>query len=686
MSFKPQLLFLFLFTFEVSDGIAQQTNDLIIENIIESVAANQTEDYDYSELLDRLHHFRRNKLDLNKATSAQLQELVFLNPLQINALLEHIALNGKLLHTLELQSVEGFDLETIKNLLYFADINSPTGFENFSLKRLLQDGRSDLLIRYNRYLEKQKGYQIPQPGGGSHYLGTPERVYTRYRFNFSNNVQFTLNLEKDAGEKFWNNTNGRSGPDFLSASLYLKDIGSVKKLVIGDYTLQFGQGLTLWSGLSFGKGADIFTVAKQGLGLRSYTSVNEYSFFRGLSTQLNFGRFDFTPFLSFVKLDAGLVLNPIANTEDISSLHQSGLHRTTNEIATKKQIDQLVFGGNLQYNHHKLSLGFTAYQSTYSKGFAPGGSLYNKFDFTGDRLNNIGLNYSYTIKNTYLFGEFAHSLNSGFAYINGLMSSLSPAVSLVLFHRNYQKNYYSFYNQGIAENNVAVNEKGFYGGLQIKPDKKYELNFYADLFKHPWLKYRVDAPSAGYELFSQFSFTPDKVTRFTFRYQLQNKQQNAIRQSETDVLDFIKKSNYRMEIQYQINKNISLRNRVEMVQYHEENTAVRYGYLAYQDINFNPLSSKLSGNMRWALFETDGFDTRIYAYENDVLYGFSIPGFQNKGVRFYINGRYTIKRGLDLWMRYSLTHYNDQTVIGSGLEEIQGNHRSEIKFQIRYQF
>lgn len=665
---------------------AQQDNDPIIENIIESVVANQTEDYDYTELVERLNFYKKNKINLNKTNKEQLQELVFLNPLQISSFFDHITTNGKLISELELQSIRGFDLETIKNLLYFSNISAPTGFENFTFKRLFADGKNDLLIRYSRYLQTQKGFTIPASSDKSRYLGTPERVFTRYRFSFSNNIQFSLNVEKDAGEKYWNNTNGQTGPDFVSSSLYIKDLKRFKKIAIGDYSLQFGQGLTLWSGLAFGKGADIFAVAKRDLGLRPYTSVNEFSFFRGLATQINFGKFDFTPFISYNKLDAGIALNPLTNLEDISSLQQSGLHRTENELRNRRRVDQLVFGGNLQYNYKKLSLGLTAYHSKYGQSFAPGSALYNKFDFTGDQLNNLGFNYSYTLNNTYFFGEVAHSLNYGFSYINGLISSLSPIVSAVLFHRNYQKDYYSFYNQGIGESSTAVNEKGFYAGLQIKPSKKFGFDFYTDLFKFPWLKFGVDAPSSGYEMLAQFNYTPNKVTRFTLRYQYQNKQGNAPIRVVANTLDFEKKSNYRAEVQYQINSSFSLRNRLEMVQYNQESSANKYGFLAYQDVNYSPLSSKWSGNMRLTLFDTDGFDARIYAYENDVLYGFSIPGFQNEGIRFYTNLRYNLKRGIDLWAKYSYTKYNGVTTVGSGLDEIQGDNRSELKLQLRLQF
>lgn len=666
---------------------AQQSNDPIIEYILEVIAENQSEDFDYTELVERLNFYRRNPLNLNKASRDELQELVFLNPLQISNLLDHIAVNGKLIDILELQSIDGFDLQTIRTLLNFSSINSPTGFENFNWANLKKEGRSDLIVRYGRILEEQAGFNIPEETARSRYLGTPDRVFTRYRFNYLNNLQFSLNLDKDAGEQFWT-TQGRSiGPDFVSASLYVKDVSRFKKIVLGDFSLQFGQGLTLWSGLSFGKGADLFSIAKQDLGLRPYTSINEFSFFRGFATQINFGRFDFTPFISFRRLDAGSSLNAVTNLSEITSLQISGLHRTQNELANKNRISQLVLGGNLQYNYRKLSLGLTAYQSNYSENFAPGNAVYNQFEFTGRRLTNLGAHYNYTLNNIYLFGELAHSVNSGVAFINGAIASLTPQISALVFHRNYQKDYYSYFNQGISEGSLAFNERGFFGGLQYKSGRKYEFNVYTDLFKFPWLRFRVDAPSVGHELFSQFTYSPKRTTKFILRYRIEEKQQNVSgATTPINTLETIRRQNYRFEVQYALNKSFSLRNRAEVTQFKKESTQNTYGLLLYQDVLYNPLSSKLSGNARIAYFNTEGFDTRIYAYENDVLYGFSIPGLQNKGIRFYLNGRYTLKRGVDFWLKYSFTHYTDLETIGSGLDQIDGNLRSEVKVQIRYQF
>ncbi|TAF45973.1 MAG: hypothetical protein EAZ51_05215 [Sphingobacteriales bacterium] len=662
-----------------------QNADGIVEYIIESVAENLGEDFDYTEMVDRLNYYRKYPINLNKTSKAQLLELVFLNQVQINNLLTHIQKNGKLINVLELQGITGFDLETIKNLLYFSTISQPTGFENFSFKNMLIRGNGDVLVRYQRVIEPQKGYNIPDSSKASRYLGPPDRIFTRFRYNYNNNVLLSINVEKDAGEQYWA-TSGKKGPDFYSGSLYLKDIRAFKKIVIGDFALQFGQGLTMWSGLSFGKGADIFTVARQDLGLRSYTSVNEFSFFRGLATQVNLGKFEFTPFVSSINIDASAVFNPVTLTDEIGSLQQSGLHRTASELKGKGRINQLVYGSNLQYKTRQFNVGLIGYQTTYSERFAPNDAVYSKYDFTSNHLTNIGLHYNYNIKNTYFYGEAAHSVGHGFAFINGLISSLSPAVSMVAFHRNYQKNYQSYFNQAISENTIAKNEKGFYTGLQIKPSKKFEWVSYFDMFKFPWLKFSVDAPSGGFDVFSQFSYIPNKVTRFSLRYRIRDKEQNSPLSTNINFLEPYRRQNFRLEAQYQVNKSFTLRNRVEVMAFKEESDQQRYGFMAYQDVNYNPLSSKFSGNMRLTMFQTENFDTRIYAYESDVLYGFSIPAYQNQGIRFYVNGRYTVRRGLDFWIRYALTQYSNLTTIGSGLDEINGNQKSEIKLQARIQF
>ena len=110
------------------------------------------------------------------------------------------------------------------------------------------------------------------------------------------------------------------------------------------------------------------------------------------------------------------------------------------------------------------------------------------------------------------------------------------------------------------------------------------------------------------------------------------------------------------------------------------------GYLIFQDVIYRKRQSPFSFTFRYALFDTDSWDSRIYAYEHDVLYAFSIPAFYKRGTRTYLIFRYKIAHGIDIWIRYSQTYYNNIDVISSGLNEIQGSAKSEVKAQVRLKF
>ncbi|MEJ7694992.1 helix-hairpin-helix domain-containing protein [Daejeonella sp.] len=658
---------------------AQADNDSLIEQVMEYIAENISEDQDYSEITERLNFYRKYPLDINKVRKEQLHELVFISPVQIEKLLRHREESGLFLDLLELQSIDGFDDETARWLSNFLILNPPELFSDLSLSKLFKNGEHDLMIRFGKILQQQDGF-LSSDSIKAIYSGSADRIFTRYRFNYANKVLLSLNMEKDAGEAFLGKTG--KGFDFYSANIFLKGNRFLKELVVGDYALQFGQGLTMWSGLGFGKGAELTSVAKQGAGLRPYSSVNEFSFLRGVSATVDYGNVSITPFISYKKMDASLS----NDQSEIKSLPISGLHRTNSEQKGKNAVTQLVYGTNAEYLKNELAVGITAYKTQLDKPLASSKTLYERYDFADKILTNLGLHYTYTFRNTYFFGEAAHSLSSGTGFLNGLMSSLSRRVSGVVLYRNYARNYYSFFNQGLSESTEAINEKGIYTGLNIQFSSKVELAGYFDLFRFPWLKFRVDAPSRGHELFGQLSYSLSKKFKIAARFKLQQKEENATEISPVGGLENVEKQNYRLELSYKLSNSFSIRNRVEVSAYKKGLANKEFGFLSYQDVIYKPLSSSFSGNVRFAIFDTQGFNSRIYAYENDVLYGYSVPAYQGRGLRCYLNGRYTVRRGIDVWLRYALSSYADQETVGSGYDIIKGSKRSDFKLQLRFQF
>lgn len=647
---------------------------------MEGLAENSTADEDLSELTERLFFFRKHPIDLNKTNAEELKTLVFLSAAQIGNFFIYRNTNTKLLDILELQAIPGFDIETINRLLPFVTVKYSEGYEQLRIKNLFYTGHNDLILRYSSLLQQQRGFQdLP----GSRYLGTPEKLLLRYRYNFSDIVSAALVMEKDAGEALFNK---RTGMDHLSAHLAFFKLGKLKKLILGDYSLQFGQGLTLWSGFAFGKGPDVTSVAAKDVGLKPYTSANESSFFRGAGATIDLGnRINLSPFISFRKVDASLKAMP-DGIFTLSNIGISGLHRTQTELKNQKSLEQLIYGGALQYVTDNLNVGLIAYQSVYEHQFVTGTQLYNKYAFTGKHLSNIGLHYNYTFRNIYLYGELAHSLGTGWAMVNGAMATLSPKLSVVLLHRSYDKDYHNFLSKAVGEATETNNERGLYTGLNYILVKGLTWSFYGDYFKFPWLRYRVDAPSAGYELLSQLAYTKTKTFKAVLRFKQEQKQQNPDAGDTSQGLKKVLKQSYRLEWNWKLDGKFIFQQRTEISTYQKDIKTKESGFLIYQDVSYSPLSSRISVNIRLAYFSTPSYNSRIYAYEDDVLYGSGSGIYSGKGVRTFLNLRYRLMKGMDIWTRYAIYIYRNVQTIGSGLDKIEGNKKAEAKVQLRYQF
>jgi hypothetical protein len=670
-----------------------------IEQKIETIAEQaEDENIDYTTLLDELAYYLEHPINLNFASREDLEQFGLLDDIQINNLLKHIRDNGKLMAIYELQTIDGFDAVTIQRILPFVIVKTDFTKPKVSFKELKENGQHQLFIRWQRILEEQKGYlpiedSLLAKSPNSRYLGSPDRLYTRYRFNYGTNISWGFTAEKDAGEEFFKGSQ-KNGFDFYSAHFYVRNMGKLKALALGDYHAQFGQGLTLWTGLAFGKSIFITNIKRSAIGIRPYTAVDENRFLRGAAvTYQVIKNLEATIFYSDKKIDANTGTNPtdsLDNREDgliVTSFQVSGFHRTPRELENKNILRERVYGGNLSYKIRGFKIGITAAKTEFEGTLTRKLTYYNQFEFNSNQLFNLGMDYNYVYKNVNFFGEISRSDNGAIAYVNGAIMSLDPRLVFTVLHRNYPRNYHSINAIPIGENTRPANEQGILMGIQAIPAAKWNFTAYYDKFIFPWMKYQVDAPSHGYEVMAQLSYVPTRKIELYGRYRQRNRFKNTTEDIED--IDFIVaeiQDNYRFNATYNITPSIRLRNRVEFTTYKRGDNATENGYMIYQDIIYKALSSPLSFSFRYAIFQTESYNSRMYAYENDVLYAFSIPAFYDNGTRAYLTLRYTLVKNIDLWLRYAQTFYYNRNTIGSGLEEIQGNTRSEIKAQVRFRF
>ena len=137
---------------------------------------------------------------------------------------------------------------------------------------------------------------------------------------------------------------------------------------------------------------------------------------------------------------------------------------------------------------------------------------------------------------------------------------------------------------------------------------------------------------------------------------------------------------------FRIDRSFSVRSRAELLWYDKNGGNSEKGFLTFFDIIYKPLLKNYSGNIRLQYFETDGYNSRIYAYENDVLFYYAIPVFFDKGWRYYLNINYDINSRVSFWLKWSQTIYDNKESVGSGLDEIPGSSRSEIRVLTRIFF
>ncbi len=677
-------------TSDVYSQTKSEEKNEIIEQRIEYIGGDN-ESIDYSTLFDNLYYYFDHPINLNNPKQIDvLLELGLLSEIQVVNLKKHIKRNGKLMTIYELQSVEMFDLVTIRNILPFSTVSSELFAPNVTLKEIIKNSSNELYLRNIRDVQEKKGYAAKENEDDTRYLGSPDKLFVRYRFRYLNKISVGITGEKDQGEQFFRGSQ-KQGFDYYSAHFFIKDFGRLKALALGDYHFQVGQGLTLWSGLAFGKSVDVGTVKRNAVGIRQYASADENNFLRGgAATFALTKRIHLSTFYSRKRLDANITdtLDNVTNEVAFSSLQNSGFHRTNSEFENKDAILETHFGGRAEYVGAALRIGGTGFTSRYGGEFDRKLSFYNQFEFSSNQNFVAGLDYNYVVRNFNFFGEYSRSKNGGVAYVNGVLVSLDSRLSFTLLHRNYGKDYQNLLSNGLAESSNSWNEKGIFMGVEAKLNNSFTLTGSMDFFTFPWMRFQSYTPnSGGKEFITQLSYRKSRNFNAYFRFRRQEREVNNS-QIESPIYQLTQESrtNYRVNVSMKIADYLSLRNRVEVTEYSKGNTSSEFGFLAYQDVVFKPKSKPYSFTARYALFDAESFNARIYAYENDVLYYFYIPAYYKVGSRFYLTARYKFRKKFDFWIRYGVWNYRNEEVLLSGLEEIQGNIRSDVKVVFRYLF
>jgi len=638
-------------------------------------------DFNNDRLTQYLQDLASNPVNINRAETNTLLSIPGVNLKIARAIVKYRKTVKPFERINELTEVEGVGTVTFGKMRPYVTVGSGLELGKTLYKDLRywsNGGRFEAFSRYRQTIQRQEGFRRSAEEGG--FLGSPVQYYQRFRY-LSDHLSVNLTQQKDAGEQL----SAPAGFDYNSWHVALRDNGKLRELVIGDYDLSFGQGLVLWDGASFGKGRDVIgTVHRKARGVSPYSSAQETDGLRGFAATYG-SKIQLSGFYSLRRQTASVI-----SGDTVRTIQTDGFNRTINDTTIHNNTRQELYGGNLSYELPFGFIGATGYRTVFDKFIDGGNRVSDIFDFSGTSRSVLGIDYNLLAGPAIIFGETARSANGGYGFITGVETPAGTDTELTLSYRRYARNFQSVMANGFGElSGQPQNESGIYLGLRHTISNKLILSAYMDQYRFPAPRFGTDRKTRGYDWLALGEINFNRNLQFYIQAKSEIKDEEF---EESDRFGRLqrkignaKRSSLRAQLEYWVNPRVRLRNRAEFVRNRKAGESSETGYLFYQDLRLVP-APRWTIDTRITVFNTDSFNSRIFQFENDLLYVLSNEVLFGEGQRIYVLVNFEPVSKLEIWTKFGITVFEDQQIIGSGLNRIEGNRRSEVGMQIRLLF
>jgi hypothetical protein len=622
----------------------------------------------YEDYYDLLQELNEHPLDLNQATREDLERLPFLSAQQVMDLMEYRDRYGPIRSMGEMRAIRSMDYQQTVLLPYFCyagEVKEEARFPR--IDTIMKHGRQELTGAVRIPFYERKGDQ-------NGYLGYRYRHWLRYQFHYGDYLKFGFVGTQDAGEPFFSNRN-RWGYDAYSYYLQIRRLGCLDHAVVGKYKLSLGMGLVANNSFSLGKSAMLQNLGRMSNGIRPHASRSVADYFQGVAATATLAKgLKATLFASCRPIDATL-------NEDgsISTIRSDGYHRTPLEMEKKHNAQQTAAGIHIDYRTGGLHIGATTLYTQLDRTLAPDTkTLYRRHYAQGRHFLNSSVDYVFLYRRWTFSGETALSRNGAVATINALGCQPASSWSLMAVQRFYSYRYATLHGHAFSEGGQVQNESGLCLGGTWRPSRRLQLQGYADFAYFPWARYRVSQSSSAQDYLAEAIYTLDRHWTLKGRYRLHLRQ-----------LDNEEKTDLRRHHEHRVRLSAafssgewSLLTQGDAVR--ALNLDTDHGFMVSENVAWKHRWWQLGAVVAW--FRTDSYDSRIYTYERQLPHEFAFPLYYGKGWRAALVGRANIGSMLQLDAKLGHVHYNDRSVIGSGLQQVAGSSMTELDVQLRWRF
>lgn len=625
--------------FPQSDSLRQEP---LLQMLLEDL---EIEEENQGELIAE---YLENPVDVNRASVEELESVPILTESEIKIFSAFVIKKRPFKSKEELIRNLPFSYEKKEYLKYFITVYPADQFSFLEIPDVKFRSRVKSNYPSNRAYNSGK------------YSGNYFSLYNNLKVNYSNKFRFTFISDKDIGENNY--------LDFYSASLKIDKL-LLDQIIIGDYIAEAGQGLSLWSPYSFGKGSyATLGINKNAKNLYPNSSSHENKFFRGAAFKHSVRNFNFSFFYSVKRIDASL-------NENHFRFYDIGYHRSETELQKKDNVGENAWGLNAGVTiPNFLIANINIFSVNYSIPLNFSDILSPK-----RRFSVASINYKLNYGSIFYTAEWAYD-GKYLANLNSLYFDLDKSLRIINLFRHYPVNYYSPFAQGFGESSKTSNETGYYFGVEYKT-KYGAINFYYDIFNFSSSTYASSFPSDGSEIMINIITRKFLGVRYSARIFSESKYSDYIYRNRITSAE-LQKNKYRISIDF-TRRNLSLRTRFEYLSLKNIDAAVNEkGFYVYQDIGVK-FSKTFYVNFRLTYFNTDSYNSRLYSYERDIFGVMTLPALYLRGYRWMFLIRYTPIKGIILEAKAVQNYKPELLTLGTGDSAVESNSQTFISMQIR---
>lgn len=648
-------LFLFFVLLPLNNSFSQEKSlSEVISSAAEELAAEESDPSLaglYAELLAELSD---DPVRINSGDENEISRLFFLTPFQVKVLADQISRNGPVYSIYEIASIPGFDREAASLMAPFISLKNSINDEPV-LRRPHQTLLTNFIVK--------PGVHEPE------WPGSAVRSLIRYRID-AGSLSGGFTAEKDPGEKFL--SGNPPSPDFLSAYLAYKGKGIIKRVVAGDFSARFGQGTGLNTGVN-----TVFSITSPGNvsgrdEIKPYTSADENAFLRGIAVTAGVKKGEISVFHSVSMIDASIDTSALTGELSVRTLYKTGYHNSASSILKKDAVKETVSGAALSYNNRNFRSGLLWTMNSFSIPVIPEkNGPESIFKFEGKQNQVISFYYNYTLSRLLLSGEISSNTGKGYAIIQNISFRPSDRLNINILYRNYSPVFVNFHGRGPGQSYVS-NENSITGSFSFEAARGLFVSAGSEIRSFPWLRYGVSSPSSSLKQEIRVKYIPSAKFILESCYQYRSSTTGGSALRGIAGLDEERSRSFRIQARFAASENLTLVTRAD---YRIVSPSQQEGFLILQDLIIN--LKKVSIWYRYSIFNTGGYDSGIYTYENDLLSAFSIPVLYGRGSRSYIMAAWKISSFADVRIKY--------WIAGSSKAGIMEN-SDEIRAQFRIRF